>query len=161
MLFRSLGQRPGLWSARFLPLETFFSDVSVLLTVIALDSSLIFLFPPLFQETGPWGKGWRLSSGSFLIRVLAVGCIHPGMLFLLLHLYLSRPGPICGGVHGVWVTVGLVLRFEGVEEIYPSLLLTLVFEVDPFHVACQGGFLLFADDLVALHPCIAPQVGHQ
>ena len=57
-----LGQRSRLWSVRFLPLETFFSNVSELLTVITLDSLLIFLLPSFFQEAGPWGKGWRSSS---------------------------------------------------------------------------------------------------
>ena len=63
------------------------------------------------------------------------------MLFLLLCLYLSCPGPVCEGVHGIWVTGGLVLQFEGVEEFYPLLLLASVFKVDPFCVAHQGGFL--------------------
>ena len=138
-----LGRRSGLWSARPSLLETFFSDMSKLLTVIALESLLIFLFPSPFQESGPWGKGQRSSSRSLLIRVLTVGCIHPSMLFLLLCLYLSYPGPIRGGVHGVWVTGRLVLRLEGVEEFYPSLLLASVFEVDPFCMARQGSFLPF------------------
>ena len=65
------------------------------------------------------------------------------MLFLLFRLYLSRPGPVRRVVHGVWVMGGLVLQFEGVEEFHSSLLLALMFKVDPFHVAYQGGFLPF------------------
>ena len=129
---------------RFLPLETFFSNVSVLLTVIALDSLLIFLFPPLFQEAGPWGKGWLSSSRSLLIGVFSFRGIHSGMFPLRLGFYLSCPGPVRRGVHGVWVMGGLVLRLEGVEELHPSLLFTTVFEVDPFCVARQSGFLSFS-----------------
>ena len=125
---------------RLLPLEAFFSDVSVLLTVIALDSPLIFLFPPFFQEAGSWGKGWLSSPGSLLIGVFSFRGIHSGVLPLRFGFYLSGPGPIHQGIHGVWVTGRLVLRPEGVEGFHPALLLTTVFEVDPFGVACQGGF---------------------
>ena len=121
---------------RFLPPEAFFSDVSILLTVIALDSLLIFLLPPLFQEAGPWGKWWLSSSRSFLIRILAPGCIHPGVLSFWFCFHLSGSGPVRQGVHGIWVTRGLVLWFEGVEELDPSLLFASVFEVDLFCVAC-------------------------
>ena len=58
-----------MWGAGFSLLEAFFSDVSVLLTVIALDSLLIFPFPPLFQESGPWGKRGLLPFRSFSIGV--------------------------------------------------------------------------------------------
>ena len=128
---------------RFLPLETFFSNVSKLLAVITLDSLLIFLVPSLFQEASPWGKGGWSSSGSFFIRVLAVRCIYPGMLFFWFCLDLSGPGPVCQGVHGVWIMGRLVLRFEGIEEFHSSLLLAAVFEVDPLCMACQVGLLSF------------------
>ena len=124
-------------------LEAFFSDVSILLTVIALDSLLIFLFPPLFQEASPWGKGWLLSSGSLLIGVFSFRGIHLGVLPLQLCFYLSGPGPVRRGVHGVWVTGRLVLRFEGVEELHSLLLLATMFKVDPLCVACQSSFLPF------------------
>ena len=52
-----LGQRPWLWGLGFLLLEAFFSNVSVLLAIIALDSLLIFLFPPLFRNLALGGKG--------------------------------------------------------------------------------------------------------
>ena len=117
--------------------------MSELLTVVALDSPLIFLFPSLFQESGPWGKGRWFSSGSFSIGIFAIGCIYPDVLFLLLCIHLSRPGPVRRGIHGVRVTGRLVLRFEGVEEFYSSLLFASVFEVDPFCMACQGSLLPF------------------
>ena len=78
-----------------------------------------------------------------MIRVLPVGRIHPDMLFLLLCLYLSCPGPVHRGVHGVRVMRGLILWFERVEEFDPSLLLALMLEVDPFCLACQGHLLPF------------------
>ena len=114
-----------------------------LLTVVALDSLLIFLLPSLFQEAGPWGEGWRFPSGSFSIGVFAVGCIHPDVLFFLFCLHLSRPGPVRGGIHGIWVTGRLVLQFEGVEEFHFSFLFAPVFEVDPLCMACQGSLLPF------------------
>ena len=156
MLFRSLVvtllplvSLPGLcggsrlWSARLLLLETFFSDVSELLTIVTLDSPLIFLLPSLFQEAGPWGEGWRSSSRYLLIGVFAIGRVHPDVFFLWFCLRLPCPGPICRGIHCVWVTGRLVLWFEGVEKFHSPLLFALVFEVDPFRVACQGCLLSF------------------
>ena len=114
--FSGLSQRARLQSVWFLPLESFFSDVSILLTVIALDSPLIFLLPPLFQETGPWGERWLSSLRSFSIRIPIF--VHPDVLFLWFSLRLPSLSPVCRGVHGVWVTGRLILWFEGVEELY-------------------------------------------
>ena len=98
-----------------------------------LDTLLIFLFPPLFQEAGPWGERWLSPPRSFLIKVSVL--VHPDMLFLWLSFCLSSLSPVCRGIHGIQIARWLILRFEGVEELDSLLLFTSVFEMDPLCVA--------------------------
>ena len=62
--------------------------------------------------------------------------MHSDMLFFWLCFHLSSSASICQGVHGVWIAGRLVLWFEGVEELDPPLLLTLVLGVDPLRMVC-------------------------
>ena len=74
----------------FLPLETVFSEVSKLLTVITLDSLLICHFPPSSQESFSRGERWFLPRGVSLVWIFILGYVKAYLLALLLFIDCKR-----------------------------------------------------------------------
>ena len=136
----------------FLLLETVFSEVSKLLTVVALDSPLICHFPPSPKEPFSRGK-WRfLPWGISSVWIFVFGYMEAYLLALLFFVDLANPSAICRGVHCVWIAGGLVLiSFEGVVKLHPSFLFALVLEVQPFCVSFKCGRLPLLEVSGSIH----------
>ena len=147
-----LRRRASLWGFVFFPLETVFSEVSKLLTVITLDSPLIRHLSPSLKEPLSRGKWRLLPRGIPLVRVFVFGYMEAYLLAFFFFVDLANPSPICRGVHGIWIVGGLVLiSFEGVVKLHPSFLFASVLEVQPFCVSFKCGCLPLLEVSGSIH----------
>ena len=145
-------RRASLRGFVFLLLEAVFSEVSKLLTVIALDSLLICHFPPSPKK--PFSRGeWRfLPRGVPSVWIFVFGYMEAYLLVLLVFVDLANPSSICRGVHRVWVVGGLVLiSFKGVVKLHPSFLFAPVLEVQPFCVSFERSCLPLLEVSGSIH----------
>ena len=141
-----------MWGFVFLPLETVFSEVPKLLTVVALDSPLICRFSPPPEESFPRGE-WRFLPRSVpSVWIFIFGYVEAYLLALFFLVDLANPPLICGGVHRVWIAGGLVLvGLKGIVKLHPSLLFASVLEMQPFCMPFECGRLPFLEVSGLIH----------